>query len=147
MREFSVLKTTSGRGSNSIACKMDIIGYILIGFVVLNCVFRGLTIYYWLFPPDLLTEYSPVIYKGVEYPLVSFLTLIVTLPCVVVLAVPKLRTLPRVLFVCGVLFSFGMASIIGAWFLSFNVTGSGLPYFLSAIYIYRMATNRFKTAG
>lgn len=118
--------------------KLDKLTYALMLMVALICLLRGVTLYFWWHMPDIEMSVSPAIYKGVQYPEVSFATLAIGVPCLIVLMTHLLRDLARAVFVSGVLVSFGMISIIGAMSLSFNVAGGGAIFLMLGVQLYRL---------
>ena len=123
--------------------KLDKVSYTAILILGLLCVLRGATLYFWWNMPNIEMASSPAIYKGVQYPVISFTTLLIGLPGIAVLMLPKLRTLPRAFFISGIFVSYGIASIAAAFYLSTNVAGGGGIFILSGMYIYRVANKQF----
>ena len=124
--------------------KIDKIAIVLMAMTGLICFLRGATLYYWWQMPDIEMSSSAAIYKGVQYPEVSFATLVVGIPCLIVLIMPALRAIPRVIFISGLLVSFGIASIIGSISLSFNVAGGGAIFLMLGVHLYRLTATQFR---
>ena len=111
--------------------------------LVLLCFLRGVTLYYWWQMPNIEMATSPAIYKGVQYPGVSFATLLIGIPSILILLLPILRTIPRVLFIAGIFFCFGIASLVATFYLSFNVAGGGGLFLIVGMHLYREAVEQY----
>ncbi|MCG7971412.1 MAG: hypothetical protein JBO36_12235 [Candidatus Thiodiazotropha taylori] len=121
------------------AFKLDKLSWFFLAFIIAVCAWRFIILYYWWFLPEIELPSSPAIYKSVNYPWVSIWFLIITLPCVLVLVLPAFRDALRVAFVSGVLVSLGIASIVGMWFLSANVSGPATVFVLAGMHFYKLS--------
>jgi hypothetical protein len=117
----------------------DKVAWLLVAFIIAICTWRFLVLYYWWFLPEIELPSSPAIYKSVKYPWVSVLSLVITLPCLVVLIIPAFRDALRVAFISGVLVCLGIASVLGMWFLSANVSGPTAIFVLAGAHFYKLS--------
>ncbi len=119
--------------------RFDKLSWFLLAFIIAVCAWRFVILYYWWYLPDIELPSSPAIYKSVEYPWVSIVFLVITLPCLIVLLIPGFRDALRVAFISGVLVSLGIASIVGMWFLSANVSGPAALFVLVGLRFYQLS--------
>jgi hypothetical protein len=122
-----------------IAFRFNKLSLFLLAFMMAVCAWRFVILYYWWYLPDIEVPSSPAIYKSVEHPWVSILFLVITLPCLIVLVIPAFRDALRVAFISGVLVSLGIASLVGMWFLSANVSGPSALFVLAGMHFYKLS--------
>lgn len=124
--------------------KIDKYTYFAIALIASVCILRVVTLYYWFNLSTIEMSSSPAIYKGVEYPEVSLLTLLVGIPSILVLLLPIFRTYSRVFFVSGALVLFGTVSVVASFYLSLNVAGGGVLFTILGAHIYRITNHQFR---
>ena len=110
--------------------KLDKVTYMLILAVTCVCIWKGLILYHWLYLGEIEMSNSPGIYKSVKYPIISVVTLLISLPSLMVLLIPSIRTIPVVLFVSGALVVLGVVTICLMPYVSINVAGGSLFFIM-----------------
>ncbi|MGM9483724.1 hypothetical protein ACS5PN_21180 [Roseateles sp. NT4] len=107
--------------------KLSKIIWCMVGLLALDCLMRIAALAYWAWAPEAVPG-IPMLSKGVRYPEVQAILLLLTVPVLTAIAWPPLRSPHRFLWLGGGLMLLGLAAFVLGLFLSFNVVGSGVIY-------------------
>ena len=107
--------------------KLSKIVWCMAGLLALDSLLRIVVLAYWAWAPEAVPS-MPMLSKGVRYPEVQAMLLLLTVPLLIAIAWPPLRSPRRFLWLGGGLMLLGLAAFVLGLFLSFNVVGSGVIY-------------------
>lgn len=119
--------------------RLDKASWAFIAYIAVVCLAKLVVLFYWIQLPEVEVPSSPYLQKGVQYPMVAFWHLAVSLPCLVVLVIPQLRSAHRIAFIAGICVSLGIASFIGMWYISGNIFAGTLGYLIAGIQFYKQS--------